>query len=357
MKDITAFIFDLSKGGAQGVFVTVMNHFAKEGYRVKVVVQNLNDAIHKGELHDSIEIHSLETNSAKDSLVKLIKYVRNNSIESSWVFGPELAVNLYIAKKITGKKFPIYARSINTLSEEFKRTNSFFRKYITHSFIRLMYRKVDAIVAQSINMGNDLVDNYNFKKNQVFVINNALSDIYDQEISNPIEELKHDYLLYAGRLEEQKGLKMLLESFSMMNNKAVKLFIVGEGSQKEELIQKAVDLGISNRVNFIGYATEMLSYYRGATATVLTSYYEGFPNVLIESIACGTPVVAFDLPSGPKEIITDDNGLLVDYLDVGKLAEACDVAVVKNWDRDCIKASASRYSQQTILHKYSRMME
>lgn len=357
MKDITAFIFDLSKGGAQGVFVTVMNHFARKGYHVRVIVQNLNDAIHKGELHDSIEINSLEINSAKDSLVKMIKYVRNNSVECAWVFGPELAVNLYIAKKITGKKFPIYARCINTLSEEFKRTNSFFRKYITHSLIRLMYHKVDAVVAQSINMGNDLVDNYNFNRNQVFLINNALSDIYDQEIGNPIVELKHEYLLYVGRLEEQKGLKMLLKSFSMMNNKEIKLLIVGEGSQKEELIQEVNNLGISNRVKFNGYASSALNYYRGAIATVLTSYYEGFPNVLIESIACGTPVVAFDLPSGPKEIITDDNGLLVDYLDVGKMAEACDAAVEKNWDRDCIKASASRYSQQTILHKYSKMME
>lgn len=356
MKDITAFIFDLSKGGAQGVFVTVMNYFAREGYKVRVVVQNLNDAVHKDELHDSIEMHSLETNSAKDSLMKLIKYVRKNNIENAWVFGPELAVNLYIAKKITGKKFPIYARSINTLSEEFKRTNSFFRKYVTHSLIRMLYHKVNAIVAQSINMGNDLIDNYDFKKSQVYVINNALSDIYDQEIRNPVETLKYDYLLYVGRLEEQKGLKMLLKSFAMMDNKAIKLFIVGEGSQKEELIQVANDLGISNRVDFVGYASDVLDYYRGATATVLTSYYEGFPNVLIESIACGTPVIAFDLPSGPKEIINDDNGLLVKYLDVAKMAAAFDIAIEKNWDRNRIKASAGRYSQQTILHKYSEMM-
>ena len=356
MKDITAFIFDLSKGGAQGVFVTVMNHFVRKGYHVRIVLQNLKDAIHKDDLNDSIEIQSLDTNSAKDSLVKLIKYVKNNSIENAWVFGPELAVNLYIAKKINGKKFPIYARSINTLSEEFKRTNSFFRKYVTHNLIRLFYHKVNSIVAQSTNMGNDLIDNYGFKKNQVFVINNALSDLYDQEIRKPAEPLKHEYLLYVGRLEEQKGLKMLLNSFAMMDNKLIKLFIVGEGSQKEELIKEASDLGISNRVDFVGYASNIVNFYRGATATVLTSYYEGFPNVLIESIACGTPIVAFDLPSGPKEIINGDNGLLVKYLDIAEMAAALDFSIEKKWDRDSIKASANRYSQNVILKKYSEIM-
>lgn len=356
MRSITAFIFNLSKGGAQGVFVTVMNYFADKGYQVNVVVQNLCDDIHSRDLRENIDVHSLECTSARNSLMKLIRYVKHREIEYAWVFGPEMAVNLYIAKVISRKKFPIYARSINTLSEEFKRTKSFFRKHITHMMIKCLYHNVNAIVAQSKNMETDLIKNYGFNPEQVYVINNALSDKYEEELKVMPIQLNHKYFLYAGRLEEQKGLKMLLESFAGMKVNNVELYIVGEGTQKEELLQYVGKLGISHKVRFIGYTDNMINYYRSAIATVLTSYYEGFPNVLIESLSCGTPIVSFDLPSGPKEIITSDNGILVEYLNVEKMAKALDAAALRNWNRQDIKLSAERYSQKVILQKYSKMM-
>lgn len=354
---ITGFIFNLSKGGAQGVFTTMINYFYDNGYDVEVVVQSLEDPIYSEKLRSGINVISLDANSAKDSLLALVKYVRHHEIENAWVYGPELAVNLYLAKTINKQKFPIYARSINTLSVEFSHTKSMFRKYVTHSLIKLFYKKVDAIVAQSNQMGQDLIENYGFGKNKVEVINNALADKYEIELKSSKTYEKLDYILYAGRLEPQKGLVMLIQAFSKMHNQSISLYIVGDGSQKCELTELCKELKIENRVKFISYASNLEEYYRTAKITVLTSFYEGFPNVLIESIACGTPVVAFDLPSGPNEIITTDNGVLVEYLNVDAFSKACDEAIEKQWNTELIKNSAMKYDREIILNKYIDLMK
>lgn len=357
MKKVTAFIFDLSKGGAQGVFVTVVNYFVDIGYTVEVVVQNLNDDIYRQDLRNNINVISLDCQCARDSFRALLKYVKNSDIEIAWIFGPELAVDLYIVKKITRSKFPIYARSINTLSSEFNHTKSFFRKYVTHTLIKVFYRYVDGIVAQSENMGKDLIDNYGFEKSKVFVINNALSEKYEKEISTSFCAKKENYILYAGRLEEQKGLNMLLSAFSIMNNKCVELYIIGDGSQKDKLVNLSYELDIDKRVRFIPHSNKIEDYYRAAKITVLSSYFEGFPNVLIESLACGTAIVAFDLPSGPSEIISEDNGILVEYLNIEEFAKACDLALNIEWNEKKIKQSAKRYTRSNVLGKYRNIME
>lgn len=356
MKKITAFIFDLSQGGAQGVFVTVMNHFSKMGYPIEVVVQNLDSEIHVKNLEKQIKVVSLNAKSAKEALPKLIKYVKHNDITCAFVFGPELAVNLYLAKVINKKSFPIVGRCINTLSVEMKHTSSLFRKCVTNNLIKLFFNKLNLVIAQSKGMAEDLINNYHFNENKVKVINNALSTKYENELSNTNLVSKSDYILFSGRLENQKGLFMLFDAFSRVKD-GISLMLIGEGSLKEELVNYAEKLGISERVKFIGFVSDAQNYYREAKCVVLSSYFEGFPNVLIESIACGTPVVSFDCPSGPNEIIVDGvNGYLVKYCDTDDLSNALTKAIATDWDYCKITETAFRYKSSEILSQYENII-
>ena len=355
MIKIVAFIFDLSHGGAQGVLVNVCNYLnSLDNVIVEVVVQNLNNPIYKKELDPNIQVTSFDVNSARKMLKPLKKYLNSNEFDYAFAFSPEIAVNLVLARRSTKKNFKIVGRCINTLSIEFKHTKSFFRKYITNNLIKRYYKSVDIAVAQSQGMASDLVKNFNFDEKKIVIINNAMNPLFEAEAKETQKQnLKENYILYVGRLEQQKGLTFLLDSFKMLKDKNVMLYLVGNGSQRQELEMLSKEYGINERIKFVEYTRDVIDYYKRAKITVLSSYFEGFPNVLVESIACGTPVVSFDLPSGPSEIIIENkNGYLVDYLDCQQLAEKIDKSLLNEWDESIIKTTSMRYSKENIMSKY-----
>lgn len=350
---ITAFISDLSKGGAQGVFVSVVNYLYNKGYDLDIVVQNLIDPVYKDKINTKINITNLNVKSTKKIIAPLVKYVNENDVTNALVFSPEIAVTLLWARTLTNKQFSIIARCINTLSYEYGRSSSFFRKYVTHWCIKKFYYKVDHLISQSKTMADDLIANYNFSSEKISIINNALATKFEMELAKSNYQEKENYILYVGRLEKQKGLFMLIDAFSKLNDNSVNLLLAGSGNEKEALLKYAKDNEVFDRVNFLDYTSNIENLYKKAKITVLSSYYEGFPNVLVESIACGTPIVSYDLPSGPNEIVVDDvNGYLAKYLDVDDLSKQIDRALLKDWNQNTIKRTADKYKQSIIFEKY-----
>jgi glycosyltransferase involved in cell wall biosynthesis len=287
--------------------------------------------------------------------LKMISFIKNNNIKTVLVFSYEISLILLFIKKLYHKKFRIFSRCINTITYERKYEKNFFRKYIVHTLIKFFYHNVDYIIAQSNKMAEDLKNNYYVKESQITVINNPLSQQYEEELEYNWEIKKENYILFIGRLEKQKGIYMLLDAFNMLKNDKIKLVIVGEGSEKNNIKKKVELLGLSNRVQFIDFTKSTIDYYRKARVTVLSSYFEGFPNVIIESLACGTPVVSYDCPSGPSEIIQNKiNGYLVKYLDVNDLAKKIDKSLVRQWQTKLIKNTAMKYKCEVIMKKYIR---
>ncbi len=151
-------------------------------------------------------------------------------------------------------------------------------------------------------------------------------------IPNPVQIAPADvrpaeppYVLGMGRLEHQKGFDLLIEAFARLAplRPGLELRIAGSGSQRKALTQLAVQLGVAGRVHFLGQVTDAAAQLRGARVFALPSRFEGFPNALLEALACGVPSVAADCPTGPRELLGDDeHGLLVDMDDVDGLASA-----------------------------------
>jgi len=134
------------------------------------------------------------------------------------------------------------------------------------------------------------------------------------------------------------------------------LTILGQGPEEENLKLIALELGLKERITFTGFVQNPYPYMSQADLFVLSSRFEGFPNVVLEAMACGTPVVAFECPGGINEIIEEGvNGWKVNLEDTSALARAIETAMKTQLDSNLIrKYVQERFGVKKIVQEYER---
>jgi starch synthase (maltosyl-transferring) len=120
-------------------------------------------------------------------------------------------------------------------------------------------------------------------------------------------------IVSVGRLDPQKGLVYLLQALpkTIANHKDAHLLLVGEGSQLVALQKLAQELQIEDRVHFAGWRPDVAEILKASDVLVLSSLWEGMPNVVLEAMATGIPVVATRVEGVDELISSGENGFLV----------------------------------------------
>jgi glycosyltransferase involved in cell wall biosynthesis len=166
---------------------------------------------------------------------------------------------------------------------------------------------------------------------------------------------------YVGRLSGEKGLDVLLDAFGHVvrsDPRPIDLAIVGAGPMERDLRAQAARLRLDGRVSFLGHRghDELPRWLRAFDVLCLPSRREGCPNVVLESLASGRPVVASRV-GGVPELLRDENGVLVPPEDFAALAAALSGALDRRWDPAALRATVPCLSWANVGRTYQRLAE
>ena len=171
--------------------------------------------------------------------------------------------------------------------------------------------KAYKIVAVSNALNEKIKTKYYFEKG-VVIPNSIAAKTIEIEYA---AELFFKYCIAVGRLVKLKQFDKLIDTYctSDLPKREIHLVILGEGEEKERLEKQIERLQMSKFIHLLGFKNNVFCYVKNAKFLVLTSKYEGFPMVILEAHSCGAPVVSFDAPTGPRNIIHHNkDGILVD---------------------------------------------
>lgn len=176
---------------------------------------------------------------------------------------------------------------------------------------------------------NAIINHYRLKPEKVVVAYPGFKMAKSKKKTNLKKYgVEGDFLLYVGTLQPRKNLDKLIEAFSQLENRSLKLVIVGKkGWLYEEIFKKVKQLGLEKRVIFTGYVPDedLPVFYQKAQCFVLVSLYEGFGLPVLEAMAHGCPVVASNVSSLPE--VVGDAGVLVDPNEVEEITQGIEKAM------------------------------
>ncbi|MBS62893.1 glycosyltransferase [Salinisphaera sp.] len=326
---IALFIPDLGGGGAERVVVNLANEFSRRGITTYLVLARATGPL-LDVVSEDVCLADLKCPSRAMAPLLLAQWLRRtqpNVLSSHMDIANVVAA---LASKLAGFKGHLqHVVHIHVSSQ--KNHHRRLKDSLVFALCKRVYPKADSIVAVSDGVKEDLESSLALPPNSVTrIYNPIITDSFETLAAEPvfhewIQDSQLPLITSAGRLHGQKDFATLIRAVGILkaDGNPVRLLILGDGPEKQELARLVEQLGLGDSVQLIGYVENPLAYIHASNAFVLSSFFEGFGNVLVEALACGTSVVSTDCPSGPAEILDNGRyGALVPVGDVTAMAEA-----------------------------------
>lgn len=368
---ISFFLPTLEGGGTERNVVNLVNNLDREKYTISLVLGKVKGVFIKEILKDVLIIN-LNTCYTFGLFFKLIGYFRREQPDIFVSAFPHMNIVGIMARSFskTKTKIVVTEQSITSLLSTTARTFSrkLVARFILPHLMRIVYPLAEAIVCVSKGVAEDLLKIIH-NSDKIRIIYNPITN---KEIYKLAEESVDHFwfsdseipiIIMIGRLTKIKDYPNLLKAFKLIVEKrSARLVILGEGSEEEKIKLFSHKLGLSDNILFLGFQKNPYKYMKKAEVFVLSSFHEGFGNVLVEAMACGTPVISTDCMSGPGEIIENgENGILVPVANPEALAEA----ILKILDNSFLidklskqgKKRAEYFSIEKSVKKYEEIFD
>ncbi|MCF7728059.1 glycosyltransferase [Sulfitobacter sp. M22] len=358
---ISILLPDLRGGGAERVNIDLAHEFVRTGHEVEFVLMRPHGEL-LNEARKSFSLIDLAAPRARNIPLTLARYLRRRRPDALLVAMWPLTVIAPLAVFLSGHRCKVVVSEHNSLSLQYREWGLGHRAALRTSMV-VGYRFVDRRVGVSSGVAADIAALSGLPLDAFDRIHNPvpsrpkLSDEAIQDAEVLWSAPKGARVVTVGSMKAQKNHPLLLGAFAQMSRPDARLMFVGTGAGEADLRALADDLGVASQVIFAGFHPDPTPFYQTADLFVLSSDYEGFGNVIVEALACGTPVVSTDCPSGPAEILEDGKyGRLVPVRDSQALADAMQDALTTSHDPALLKQRASEFAPEIAAKRYLELL-
>jgi len=343
----------LTAGGAERVISFIAQNIDKKKYDSKLLITGYKkDSAYS---IDNIELDFLEKKRVLNAVPNIFWYLLKHKpkvVLSS--IGHLNTVMSLMSPFFLKTKFIIREASVISLMGQIHSDPNTKKTFSIYSFLsKKSYKMVDKIICQSKDMAEDFINIYNVKRQNIAVINNPITN------SHPLKQINSNSnkpvkFITVGRLSKEKGQLRIIKLLSKLQFPFI-YTIIGDGPLKDEILEAIKKNQLQDKVSYIPFTKEVSKHMASNDMFLQGSYVEGFPNTVLESCFVGTPVLAFNVPGGTKEIIQHEvNGYLVEneeeyffYLNNRLHLDAKNVrASVEN-----------RFDKKNILKQYESLLD
>lgn len=315
-------------GGAANATANMARELARLGVAVCVVTSAFGGLPARETTPDGVEIRRIPTlrrRADRSSIVEMLAFLASSLlyvplIARRWrpdaavaFFGLPCGPSAWAARVLCGVPYVVSLRGGDVPGFQYDGIALYHR--IAGPVIGFLWRRAAAVVANSDGLA-DLARRFAPDQPVAIVPNGVDTALFSPApLSAGLEERpagEELRLLFVGRLVRQKGVDLILKAMTALPA-CVTLRVVGDGGARAELEAQAVALGLSGRVAFEGWRdrADLPGLYRSADAFVFPSRDEGMPNVVLEAMASGLPVVATDIAGNRDLVLDGETGLLL----------------------------------------------
>ncbi|WP_336352750.1 glycosyltransferase [Pseudomonas atacamensis] len=364
MKKLLIILQDLGAGGAEKMMVRLAGALVEAGNEVTLLMLT-GAGINQPALDPRVRQVLLDSPRSAAAVPALMRFLRSNRYDAQLAVLTHVNVVAIAAAALSGTLARLHVSERNAFSRD-KHVNPALSVKLAYWLAPWLYRLIpNPVICVSQGVAEDLVDTTIARPRDVTTADNPVldNDFRDKPAAAP----SHTWLKYkttpvivaVGRLAQQKGFDTLIDAFARLPQGDARLIIFGEGALRGELLAQAAALGVAERCDLPGYASDPIAEIARADCFVLSSRFEGSPNALVEALSTGTPVVATRCPYGPQEILADGAvAPLVEVDDPAALAAAisAQMATPRAAHRQRRIEAASRFVNARAVQTYLKAL-